>query len=110
MVTIEHRWYQIVLILAYLAPRNEYNEAIVSNNFQQLATITMAYFQRNYHITLIGDTNARLGTTVGDLKCIDRKNWAISFRDNFKMSILNSFPPNKGVFTWQRNKSKAILD
>ena len=59
---------------------------------------------------MIGDTNARLGSKVGDIKKNDRYNWAISYESNYKFIIMNSIPPNTGIFTWHRNKSTAILD
>ena len=70
----------------------------------------MNYFQRNYQIILIGDMNVRLGSIVGDTASNERHNWAITYTNNYKFQIMNAIEPNKGIFTWHRGKSKAILD
>ena len=110
LLTLEHRWYEVVIIAVYLVPENEYNHEIVKDNFQSLLSITMNYYQRHFHLIIIGDLNARLGKLVGDTKKNDRFNWMINYNNNYQFTILNSMPPNKGIVTWQRGNSKAILD
>ena len=34
----------------------------------------------------------------------------VSYTKNYNFQILNGIEPNKGVYTWYRGKSKAILD
>ena len=43
-------------------------------------------------------------------KINNRCHWAINYSYNYNLQIMNTIEPNKGIITWQRGRSKAILD